>query len=92
MKNIIITKHAFERAKQRLSDIINAEQDLVFQYEIKKLFKKSVFNYSDGNINCFCLLTTNHKITFKVIVENNQYIIITILVNKNEIQRKRNNR
>lgn len=79
MKNIIITSHALERAKQRLNFIDN-KSDLLFQYEIKKLFKKSVFNYNEKDINCYCLLLDDKKITFKVRVDNKNYIIITILV------------
>lgn len=81
MKNISITSHAKERAKQRLKHFIDINPDsLEFDFKIKEIFKNSSFQYEEKNINVYTAVYANKVIEFKVKQTFNNYIIITIIV------------
>ncbi len=86
MKNVKITSHAKERAKQRLSKFFNNidNKSLEFEFKIIEIFRKSDLASKDvinGKISCIYRTVINNKIIeFKTDETNNTSTIITIIV------------
>lgn len=86
MKNVSITFHAKERAKQRLSKFFSNidNNSLEFEFKIKEIFRKSDLISTDiinGKISCIYRTVINNKIIeFKTNETNNSSTIITVIV------------